>query len=77
MTTVGIAVSDEDLRRLDRLVARFGHGDRSVYLRETFPVMESIAIAEELQELRERNSGNLTARGIATYEAAVQHFATS
>ena len=39
--------------------------------------MESIAIAEELQELQERNAGNLAAKNITTYEEAVRHFATS
>jgi hypothetical protein len=37
--------------------------------------MESIAIAEEIQELQDRNAGNLPAKGIATYEEAVRHFA--
>ena len=76
-TTIGFAVADEDRPLLDRLVARFGKGNRSEYLRETLRVMESIAIAEELQELQERNAGNLAAKGIATYEEAVQHFVNS
>ena len=76
-TTIGFAVSDEDRPLLDRLVARFGKGNRSEYLRETLRVVESIAIAEELQELQERNAGNLAAKGIATYEEAVQHFVNS
>ena len=76
-TTIGFAVADEDRPLLDRLVARFGKGNRSEYLRETLRVMESIAIAEELQELQERNAGNLVAKGITTYEEAVQHFANS
>lgn len=74
-TTIGFAVADEDRPLLDRLVARFGKGNRSEYLRETLRVMESIAIAEEIQELQDRNSGNLPAKGITTYEEAVQHFA--
>jgi len=74
-TTIGFAVSDDDRPLLDRLVARFGKGNRSEYLRETLRVMESIAIAEELQELQGRNAGNLPARGITTYEEAVQYFA--
>jgi Arc/MetJ-type ribon-helix-helix transcriptional regulator len=74
-TTIGFAVSDEDRPLLDRLVTRFGRGNRSEYLRETLRVMESIALAEEIQELQERNAGNLPAIGIATYEDAVQHFA--
>jgi Arc/MetJ-type ribon-helix-helix transcriptional regulator len=73
-TTIGFAVSAEDRPLLDRLVARFGKGNRSEYLRETLRVMESIAIAEELQELQERNAGNLPAKGVRTYEEAVQHF---
>ena len=76
-TTIGFAVSEEDRPLLDRLVARFGKGNRSEYLRETFRVMESIAIAEEIQELQERNAGNLPAKSITTYEEAVQHFAKS
>lgn len=76
-TTIGFAISDEDRPLLDRLVARFGKGNRSEYLRETLRVMESIAIEEELQELQERNAGNLAAKGIATYEEAVQHFVNS
>ena len=74
-TTIGFAVADEDRPLLDRLVARFGKGNRSEYLRETLKVMESIAIAEEIQELQDRNAGNLAAKGISTYEEAVQHFA--
>jgi hypothetical protein len=74
-TTIGFAVSSEDRPLLDRLVARFGKGNRSEYLRETLKVMESIAIAEEIYELQERNAGNLAAKGISTYEEAVQHFA--
>jgi hypothetical protein len=73
-TTIGFAVAEEDRPLLERLVARFGNGNRSAYLRETLRVMESIAIAEELQELQDRNAGNLAAKGITTYEEAVQHF---
>jgi hypothetical protein len=74
-TTIGFAVSDEDRPLLDRLVVRFGKGNRSEYLRETLRVMESIAIAEEIQDLQDRNAGKLPAKGVSTYEEAVQHFA--
>lgn len=73
-TTIGFAVADEDRPLLDRLVARFGNGDRSAYLRETLRVMESLAITEDLQELQERNAGELAAKGISTYEEAVRYF---
>lgn len=36
--------------------------------------MESLAIAEELQELQERNAGRLAARGITSYQEAVHYF---
>lgn len=73
-TIIGFAVAVKDRPLLDRLVARFGNGNRSEYLRETMRVMESIAIAEEIEELQERNAQNLNAKAITTYEEALQHF---
>jgi hypothetical protein len=55
-TTIGFAVADEDRGRLQRLVERFGGGNRSAYLRATLPVMESLARAERLRELQARNA---------------------
>jgi hypothetical protein len=49
-------VADEDQERLARLVDHFGHGNRSAYLRATWPVMESLARAERLRELQARNA---------------------
>jgi hypothetical protein len=39
--------------------------------------MESIAIAEELQEMQERNAGNLAAKGTAAYEESTRRIAPS
>lgn len=62
-TAIGFAVSDEDRERLDRLVAQFGGGNRSAYLRATLPVMESLARAERLRELQARNAERTAAAG--------------
>ena len=50
--TIGFAVADEDRALLDELVAYFGHGNRSAYLRATLKVMRSVKLAEELRELQ-------------------------
>jgi hypothetical protein len=62
-TTIGFAVADDDRERLDRLVAQFGGGNRSAYLRATLPVMESLARAERLRELQARNAERTAAAG--------------
>jgi hypothetical protein len=55
-STVGFAVAEEDQERPARLVEHFGGGNRSAYLRATLPVMESLARAERLRDLRARNA---------------------
>jgi hypothetical protein len=62
-TTIGFAVADEDRERLNRLVAQFGAGNRSAYLRATLPVMESLARVERLRELQARNAERTAAAG--------------
>jgi len=62
-STVGFAVADEDRERLDRLVAYFGGGNRSAYLRATLTVMESLARAERLRDLQARNAERAAAAG--------------
>jgi len=63
--TIGFAVADEDRDRLDRLVERFGGGNRSAYLRATFKVMESLHRAESLRELQAANHRRLAERGVS------------
>lgn len=48
--TIGFAVQQEDRALLDELVAYFGGGNRSAYLRATLKVMRSIMIADRLRE---------------------------
>jgi Arc/MetJ-type ribon-helix-helix transcriptional regulator len=50
--TVGFAIADEDVERLDRLTRKFGHGNRSAFLREAMKQMEVIERAEKLAELQ-------------------------
>jgi hypothetical protein len=45
-STLGFAVADEDRALLDELVAYFGNGNRSAYLRATLRVMRSVKLAE-------------------------------
>lgn len=63
-STMGFAVADDDLERLERLVEHFGGGNRSAYLRATLPVMESLARAERLRELQARNAERTAAMGL-------------
>ena len=50
--TIGFAVAEEDLPRLDRLTARFGNGNRSAFLREALHQMEVVERAARLVELQ-------------------------
>jgi len=68
--TIGFAVADEDRERLDRLVERFGGGNRSAYLRATLKVMESLDRAERLRALQAANHRRLAEQGIREDELA-------
>jgi hypothetical protein len=50
--TLGFAVQPDDRPLLDELVAYFGEGNRSAYLRATLKIMKSVMLAEELRELQ-------------------------
>lgn len=62
-STVGFAVADEDRKDLEELVAYFGQGNRSAYLRATLKVMRSVKIAEELRELQAYGQTKLAKAG--------------
>ena len=47
--TVGFAIAEEDRPQLDKLVERFGHGNRSEFLRAAMKVM---AVEDRAQRLR-------------------------
>lgn len=52
--TVGFAVADSDRPLLDRLVERFGHGNRSEFLRVAMRVMAAEERAERLRDIQTR-----------------------
>jgi len=62
-STVGFAVADDDRDDLEDLVAYFGNGNRSAYLRATLKVMRSVKLAEELRQLQAYGQTKLTEAG--------------
>lgn len=50
--TLGFAVQPDDRPLLDELVAYFGEGNRSAYLRATLKIMRSVMLAERLREVQ-------------------------
>jgi hypothetical protein len=50
--TLGFAVQPDDRPILDELVAYFGEGNRSAYLRATLKIMKSVMLAEQLREVQ-------------------------
>jgi hypothetical protein len=48
--TLGFAVQPEDRPVLNELVAYFGDGNRSAYLRATLRIMRSVMLADQLRE---------------------------
>lgn len=51
--TVGFSIQDEDKARLNHLVGKFGHGNRSAFLREAMRQMESVELEEEFLDLQD------------------------
>lgn len=74
--TLGFAVQSEDRPVLDELVAYFGDGNRSAYLRATLKVMKSIMIADRLREAQAYGQQRTAELGIdpADVPARVQEF---
>ncbi len=67
--TVGFAIAEEDLTRLERLTQKFGHGNRSAFLREAMKQMEVIDRAERLAELQAYGAERSAAAGMDADEA--------
>ena len=74
--TLGLAVQAEDRPVLDELVAYFGDGNRSAYLRATLKVMRSIMIASQLRESQAYGQQRTAELGIEPTDvpALVQEF---
>ena len=62
--TVGFAVAEEDLPRLDRLAHRFGNGNRSAFLREAMHQMEVVDRAARLMELQSYGARRVMEAGL-------------
>jgi hypothetical protein len=63
--TVGFSISKGDEARLRRLVERFGHGNRSAFLRAAMHHMEVLERAERLEELSRYGAERLAAQGLS------------
>jgi hypothetical protein len=74
--TLGFAIQPEDRPVLDELVAYFGDGNRSAYLRATLRVMKSIMIADQLREAQAYGQQRTAELGIdpSDIPARVQEF---
>jgi hypothetical protein len=74
--TLGFAVQPEDRPVLDELVAYFGDGNRSAYLRATLHVMRSVMLADQLRDLQSYGQQRTAELGIesADVSARVQEF---
>jgi len=62
--TIGFAVAEEDLDRLDRLANRFGNGNRSAFLREAMHQMEVVDRAARLVDLQAYGARRVTEGGL-------------
>jgi hypothetical protein len=69
--TIGFAVEEKDLARLDRLSRRFGAGNRSAFLREAMSQMEVVERAERLAKLQAYGTERAAQTGV-THEQAVE-----
>lgn len=67
--TIGFAVAEEDEARLERLTQKFGHGNRSAFLREAMRQMEVVERAERLAALQEYGAERSAASGLGPEEA--------
>lgn len=74
--TLGFAVQPEDRPVLDELVAYFGNGNRSAYLRATLRIMRSVMLADQLRDLQSYGQQRSAELGIepADVPARVQEF---
>jgi Arc/MetJ-type ribon-helix-helix transcriptional regulator len=63
--TVGFSIAEKDTARLERLVKKFGAGNRSAFLREAMTQMEAVDRAQRLQRLQRIGAGRSLERGRA------------
>lgn len=66
---IGFGVNTEDERRLHYLIERFGHGNRSAFLREAMRQMEVVDRAGRLADLHAYGVERRAAAGLGPDEA--------
>ena len=66
--TTGFSLPKEDEARLQRLVHRFGQGNRSAFLRAAMKHMEVLDRAERLDEVSRYGAERLAAKGLSADE---------
>ena len=67
--TVGFAIAEEDEARLERLTEKFGHGNRSAFLRAAMRQMEVIDRADRLADLQAYGAERSAAVGLSADDA--------
>jgi Arc/MetJ-type ribon-helix-helix transcriptional regulator len=67
--TIGFAVAEEDESRLERLVRRFGGGNRSAFLREAMRQMDVVDRAERLADLQAYGTERSSETGLGPDDA--------
>ncbi len=67
--TVGFAIAEEDEVRLERLTEKFGHGNRSAFLRAAMRQMEVIDRADRLADLQAYGAERSAAVGLSADDA--------
>ncbi len=70
--TLGFAVQPEDRPLLDELVAYFGDGNRSAYLRATLRIMRSVMLADQLRDLQAYGQQRTAELGIESAEVSAR-----
>ena len=68
--TIGFVIAEEDEERLERLTQRFGHGNRSAFLREAMHQMEVVERASRLAELQAYGVERSVAAGLSHEDTA-------
>lgn len=64
-TTVGFAIEEGDRDRLERLVKKYGGGNRSAFLRAAMAYMEAVDRAERLRALQAYGAERSARKGLA------------
>lgn len=62
--TTGFSVSDHDRERVQRLAARYAHGNRSAWLRQAIDLFEEKALFDTLADVQARGDRLTAQRGI-------------